>query len=395
MPSAKVLSAAMALSAARLVAGASTCTKDIEITEPTPSIDCDIVDADITVDSEVAGALAIEGPKQIKGNLIISNATKLLSISSSSINSVGGRLELSDLELLNSVSFTALESLNELTMRKLNLLPKVTFGSEGVTEASVVTITDTFINDLSGLKLTTVETLQIDNNRKLIKFDSDLENITDTLSIGINGAGMSISMSKLEGAGEVQLQSVKAFNVPNLEKAGSLKFDKCNEMESFSAPNLTEIKNSISFIDNKKISNITFPKLTKIGGDLTVRKNPELTELEAFPKLESVFGGIDLGGDFEKVELPKLNDVSGSVNVSSTTDIKDFCGFFDDAKDDGSIRGEEKCTSNNKEANEGGAEGGENADGSSGDNAEDAAGIISVNSALLGLAAIAGLAQLL
>lgn len=86
----------------------------------------------------------------------------------------------------------------------------------------------------------------------------------------------------------------------------------------------------------------------------------------------------------------------GTVKVTSTTDISDFCEYFDDLKSDNSIRGDEDCSSNNDDALENG-DGGENNDGSSGgssDDDTDAAGMVSVNMALLGLAAFAGLAQL-
>jgi hypothetical protein len=88
--------------------------------------------------------------------------------------------------------------------------------------------------------------------------------------------------------------------------------------------------------------------------------------------------------------MPRLNDVQGSATASSTTDISTFCGFFKSLKDDGKIRGKESCTSNNKDANNGGSGG----SSSSGDQ-DGAAGIVGVNTALLGLAAFAAFAQLL
>lgn len=102
--------------------------------------------------------------------------------------------------------------------------------------------------------------------------------------------------------------------------------------------------------------------------------------------------------------MPELKDVRGSVNVTSTTDISDFCDFFDEAGKDGRIRGEESCKSENENALEGGEGGSENGgssggsgnDNSSGsDNEEGAAGIFGVNFAVLGLALVAGVAQLL
>merc|ERR1712000_554479 len=167
---------------------------------------------------------------------------------------------------------------------KLTSLRELTFGSEGVTKASKVRITDTFLNTLSGFMLSTVESLQIDNN----------------------GRGMEISMDKLESASEIQIANVKSFSVSALETVdASLKLDECDNMESFAAPNLTKITDALAFINNKKLSNVSLPMLKEIGGDLRIVNNTELTELDGFPKLERA-ASINMGGAFESIDMPNL-----------------------------------------------------------------------------------------
>ncbi|KAI6784360.1 GPI-anchored cell wall organization protein Ecm33 [Emericellopsis cladophorae] len=392
---------AAAVAAFAGLAVAKTCTKDIEISEPTPVIDCDVVDADITVNEDVSGALSIEGPKQLKGNLIINNASSILSISSSSINSIGGRLEFQELNSLNSIDMGSLESVSEIVMRKLTALQTITFGSDSVTEAESVEITDTDLSSLSGLMLTSVKDLNINNNDRLTKFDSALVNVTGQLLINSNGRDMEITLNDLESASEIQIGNVKTFEVPKLSVVkASLKFDQCDKLESFSAPNLTKITDALAFINNEQLSNVSFPKLTEIGGDLRIVNNTEFTDISGFPKLESA-ASINFGGNFEEIDMPELNRVSGTADVSTTSTEEDFCKFFEKADDDGVIRGGADCTFDNEDANQGGeTEGGRKTDGSSssgddsGDN-EDAAGIVGVNTALMGLALIAGVAQLL
>lgn len=91
-----------------------------------------------------------------------------------------------------------------------------------------------------------------------------------------------------------------------------------------------------------------------------------------------------------RVELPSLEDVKGSVNVQSTTDISDFCDFFNDLKSDGAIQGGNKCRSNNEQANEG--EDGGTSNSSNDD--DSAAGSVNINMALLALVGVVGLSQL-
>lgn len=278
--------------------GASTCTKDITISEPTPIISCDVVDANINVDDSVSGDLSIEGPKQIKGDLIITNATKLISISSSSINSIGGTFQLQGLELLSSLRMQSLKSINKISFVKLPQLSELTFGTSGVSKASSVEVVDTFLGDLSGLNINTVDTLKIINNHKLTTYNSDLTSITTLLSIGSNGNAMKVNLTKLQSAGEIQISNVMAFDVPNLSKVTkSIKFDKNPELTSFTAKNLSTVADSVTFINNKKLGNVSFPLLTKIG-DLTIQNNTALEEIDGFPELETISAGIILRGNF-------------------------------------------------------------------------------------------------
>jgi len=400
MHSSKLFSAVLAAGAASVVSAATTCTKDIKVTQPTPIISCDVVDANIIVDEAVAGDLSIEGPKQITGDFIINNATQLISISSSTVTSIGGNFELDSLELLSSVNMQALKSLNKLSMVKLPQLSTLIFSSSGVTKASSIEVTDTFLSDLSGLNINSVDSLTITNNNKLMSFNSDLVNITTLLSVSSNGNNMEINMTKLQSAAEIQLSNVKSFVVPSLKTISqSLKFDTNPQLTTFSAKNITTIGDSVTFINNNKLTNVSFPLLTSVG-DLTVQNNTVLGAVEGFPKLQTVAGGVILRGNFDSVELPSLKDVKGGVTVFSTTDISAFCGFFNDAKSKKIIQGQESCKSNVKAANEGGSDGdsstssGSGSSSSSGNGTDSAVAALNVNNVLLGVSVLAGMAQL-
>lgn len=279
---------------------AATCTKAITITQPTPTFDCDVIDAIVTVDESVEGNLVINGPKQLKQDFIVSNATKLLSLSSTTINAIGGKFQLQNLEFLATLEMGALRTLNQIEFIKLTQLSKINFGANGVTKVNSIRITDTFISDLSGLSVAAVENFQINDNSKLNKFDSDLVNITGQLIINNNGNNMEINMPKLEYAAEIQISDVKSFNVPALaEVSESIKLDS-TELESFSANNLTKVTNDVSFINNKNLANISMPLLESIGGGLSIKNNTALETIDGFPLVETVSGGIDLYGDFNK-----------------------------------------------------------------------------------------------
>ncbi|RCI09246.1 hypothetical protein L249_1530, partial [Ophiocordyceps polyrhachis-furcata BCC 54312] len=298
MRSVTILSAIVAIGS-RAVSAATTCSEEIRITEPTPVIPCDVVDANLIVDENVAGSLSIEGPKQLRKDFIVSNATKLISISSSSINAVGGSLRLEGLQLLSSCNLQSLTSVVDMFLLNLPQLNGLTLGTEGVTKARRISIDDTFISDLTGLNIATADIIEISNNPKLTTFDSPLVNVTKSLKLTNNGNNMQVNMSSLQTCGEIQFRQVKSFDAPVLSRAESIKFNDSPELLSVSCSNLTEIAASLTLINNKKLNRLSFPLLKTIKGDMTIQNNTALQQVDGFPKVESV-GNILLRGNFRK-----------------------------------------------------------------------------------------------
>lgn len=401
MHSAKLL---LAL-AAGLVSAQSRnpCKQDeFEITELNQNIPCKTIDNDVIVSESLSGELSIEGLEEIGGNLIITNATRLTGISSSSLTSIGKKLQLQDLTSVLSLRLSALENITDIEIINLPILRELAFGSSGVTQAEKIVISNTRLSDLSNLKLNTVKSFSINNNGQLKTFESDVVDIETEFIVEANGKDMEITLKKLKNAGELQLSNIKKFDAPALKEVGAIKLQTNEEIQDFKSPNLTTVADSVTIIDNKKLANVSFPQLTKIG-DMTIQNNTAMDEIAGFPKLQFVTSAIKLYGDFEKVELPALKLVNGTVTVTSSTDIKEFCEFFDKAAEDDIILGKTTCSWDNPNANKQGSEneGTTNSDsnGSSGngsdDDGEGAAGTVRASMAMLGLAFVAGLTQLL
>lgn len=93
-----------------------------------------------------------------------------------------------------------------------------------------------------------------------------------------------------------------------------------------------------------------------------------------------------------RAELPKLDDVKGTINVKSTSNLTDVCKFFNGLKGK-VVQGKVNCQGglDNKTAND---QNGLNKTGSSG-NGGSGAGTPSYSTAAIFLGLIAGAAQLL
>jgi hypothetical protein len=381
--------------AAATAVSAKTCTQaTITITEAAQAtnLGCDVVSGTLLVEDPALSEVNLDGPKQV-GSIVVSNASSLVRMSSSTINSIGDNFDLKDLNKLSSLDFPALRSVGSIDWQSLNQLPGVTFGSEGVTKVKSIKISDTFISSLNGLNVASVDELDINNNHKLVEWNSDLVNVTTSLKLQNNGAGsMIVNMPKLKTVKSLEVRNVQEFNVGALTQINNLRFEENDKMETFAAPNVTTV-DEISITDCEQLTNVTFPKVTSMAGALTIQNNTALETINGFPKLETIKGTLIFRGSFKEAELPALKNVFGQGVITSTEDISDSCDAFDKLIDDGSIQGSKSsCTSNNQKANEGGDEGTSNSGASNDD--DSAAGLTAVNvgavlvSAFLGAVAL-------
>ncbi|KAK1756862.1 hypothetical protein QBC47DRAFT_171208 [Echria macrotheca] len=358
---------------------------------------CRTVQGTVLIAPGAGPSIDISGPSRITGDLRVLDNGVIESFKSNDLTIVGGAFTMQNVTRLSSLDMRSLTEVKTLNWRTLNALDTLSIGPPGLTKADEVTISDTFLSSLDGIDLASVRKMDINNNRRLTEFTTQLGNLSDNLNIQANGLQLQVSMPNLIWIANMTIANVTSFSVPSLAVVnGSARFDS-NYFTTFSAPNLTATKSQdISFVGNANLKNISFPVLTQIGGALLIANNTALSELDGFPVLKTVGGAVKLRGNFTSVEFPALNDVKGAFDVSSTADISSSCDDFKkkaSTKDggNGQIQGTFSCTSNNANANSDTGTGTSGTTG--GDKPKDAAAGVTINTALLGLAAVAGLAQ--
>ncbi len=285
------------------VVAQSTCTVSSSTTtvnsqaDATKLASCGTVKGSIVVGPLAGSNLDLSGFKAVTGDLSVLNNGVLETLVSSTLTTVGGAFTMNNVTKLNTLNFASLTSVGSLKWQSVTNLNAVTLGP--LTKADEVTISDTFLDTLTGIDLTTVRTLDINNNRRLKTFASKLGSLSDNLNIQANGIGLDISLPSLIWIANMTIANVTKFSVPSLKVVnGSARFDS-NYFESFSAPNLTHTESGdISFVGNGALINMTFPKLTAIGGGLLIANNTGLDQVTFFPKLTDVGGAVKLRGNF-------------------------------------------------------------------------------------------------
>lgn len=290
---------------------------------------------------------------EIGGDLVAENNGLLTSLSSASLETVGGVFQLHNLTALSNLAFTKLTEVGSIDWATLTVLPELTFGNPGVTKAEKVVIGDTFLENIDGINVESLSDLNLNNNRRLTKFSTSIQSLTNLLNIQANGLNLKMEMPNLEWIANMTVSNVTTFSVPSLHTVnGSIRFDS-NYFESFVAANLTDVKEGdVSFVSNPQLTNISFPGLEHIGGGFTIANNTELVKLDGFPALTDVGGAVALRGSFDEVSMSKINNVVGGFEILSTAQIQSVCDSFQKKKDDGEIQGEYNCVPGKSDAND-------------------------------------------
>lgn len=247
------------------------------------------------------GPVAFDGLGEVKGDFIAENNGALTGLSSTTLNSITGAFQLSNLTGLSNLAFTSLNTVGSIKWTALTALDTLNFGTPGVSKADSVVVSDTFLSSLDGIDVTSLEDLDINNNHRLTTWDSSLTNLSNTMNFLANGAQMSVTFNKLTWIANMTINNLTDFAVPALQVVnGSMSFGS-NMFTSFSAPNLTSTKSgSINFVGNNNLENITFPMLTSIAGGLLIANNTALDSIDGFPKLKTLGGDVKLRGNFSE-----------------------------------------------------------------------------------------------
>ncbi|KAI1616991.1 hypothetical protein EDD36DRAFT_430430 [Exophiala viscosa] len=307
---------------------------------------CSTYSGDVVIDSSAAGQIAIDGVQQIKGDLTCNNATQLTAITSDQLGTITGTFSLTGLTILSTLQFNSLNAVDVINWVGLPALQSLNF-NQGVSEANEVYISNTELNNVDGIELTAVGTLNINNNPYLTDVNvNDLANVTSSLSFSANGKDLQISFPNLQDAANLTFINVSSVDMPSLATVGGSIGFYSDTFESFAAPNLTTTGGTLAFVDCGSLSNLSFPSLTEIGGGFLLANNSDLKAISGFPKLKTVVGAIDFAGTFGSVALPSLTDVRGGSNVQTTSTNTTICDLFNEAHSAGVIKGVNTCITN-------------------------------------------------
>jgi hypothetical protein len=238
--------------------------------------------------------------REITGDLVMQGAPNITQLGADSLQTVGGKFDMDNCQILNSLTMPQLTKVGEFLLNALPNLQQLGFTSN-LKQCSQLDIENTFLNTLSGINLQTVDSIKIANNRLLQDVSFQVSNISDSLVIESNGDRLQANFPNLATATNLTFRNCPSVSIPSLANVtGSLGFYE-NSFTSLQAPNLTLVGGTLAFVGNNALTNVSMPILKTISGGFQVQNNTNLTDVGgSFPSVQTIGGAFDFYGSFER-----------------------------------------------------------------------------------------------
>lgn len=301
---------------------------------------CQAVQGDIIINGDL-GSAAIANVKAIYGDLQIFNATNLQSFTADSVTTITGSLKLHGLTVLATLSFAQLSTVGAINWVTLPNL--VSTGLTSVTNCNSIYISDTMLSDLKGINPTNVEIFNINNNVNLGSISSNIETVSNALSVAFNGDETIVEFDELVWANNLTFYSVASISMASIQAVNKSAGFFESSVTDLEFPLITAIGGDLTIENNDNLGHIDFSNVTSIGGGLVIANNTELLAIENIDSIKTVQGAVVLKGDFDNCTMSSLKTVRGSFDLETSGHAD--CTPFKSLSKNGGIQGSFVCKS--------------------------------------------------
>lgn len=281
---------------------------------------CKNYSGNIRIENTAAPDLKLNGIELLEGDLIVSNNDVLQTLSLPVLQGINGSLKLMNNKIMSRLDVSQLYALRTFDVSVHPALNEIKFSS-GLSQAEVINIADTTITRLDGFKIVTARDISITNNIYLKNLSFNNMTSVGNMLISANSPTLTLELSKLETTRDLTLRNVANIVLSSLNKAsGDISFIS-NSFDTLELQEVADISGTLTLTDNLQLSNVSMPKLSHLGGALSLGGNTKLMLVNAFPSLQQVDGTVDITGGFDEIQLPSLSDVRGGMNVQTSSSV--------------------------------------------------------------------------
>lgn len=297
---------------------------------------CPTLEGDIVITGEEYSELDWSDVKSIKANVTIENSANVTSMDFSSLETIGGSLELNFLTEVELLNFTLLKSASELSLISLTSLALLNMGQDTI--VSSFTLYNTKITSIDLLMdYKTIGSLVVSNNKDIVSIDlSETETVDSWLVLSFNGNDAEVKLPNLSTAANLDIQDVAELSVPSLTSISETLVLGYNTFDLVDFEVLESIGVAVQVFSNDAMHSLSFPKLTYVNGSVEITNNTVLTNID-LDKLETIAGATTIDGDFYNFTLPALTAADGLFTICSSN--SNFtCDYFDNLHLGGEIK---------------------------------------------------------
>ncbi|OMJ10731.1 Protein ecm33 [Smittium culicis] len=302
---------------------AGQCNNSITINsqgDATSLSSCSTFTGDITANAISVDSLDFSGITQVKGSITISNSFNLKNINFPSLKSVSGSFTLLNNTQVISLNTAQLSSCGNFIISNNPNLRTLTVNS--ISTVGGFSIINTSVDSISGLSFKNATYIDVSANSYLNKIDfSNLTNINGFINIADNDSGSTANFPNLISiGGNSTFRGLSSLNVSNVTTLSDTFNLNGNSFTSFSLDKLSNVSKDITIFSNPQLSSFKIPLLTSIDGGIQIRQNNLLLSIDqdAFPNLATVKGGVDINGTMTNITFPKLTRIDGAFVLSTS-----------------------------------------------------------------------------
>ena len=297
---------------------------------------CGVIVGDLTVSGDVTSA-SLSDLVELDGDLVLYNATSLLSFTAPKLRKIDGKLSMQDLTVLATATFPELAEVDDIEMVAL---PAITDFAVNLGSVDNILISDTALEAIVGLgALQEINELNINNNRYLTSFNSSLKYVTESLQFTFNGMETAVKFDDLIWANNITLRDVDSASFANLQYVNASFGVINNTLTDLNLNQLVRVGQGFAVESNDGLTTVSADNLTFVGGGLVLANNTALTNINGFSKLETIGGALIVRGDFNNFTLPSLKSLRGSATLD-TTSSNFTCDAFKHMQERGVIEGD-------------------------------------------------------
>ena len=299
---------------------------------------CEAVEGDIVIGGSL-GSASIANVKAVYGDLTINNATQLEFFAADSITTITGSLKLHALTVLSTLSFGSLTSVGAIDWVTLPNLTST--GLSKVADCNSILVSDTMISSLDGINPRHVEIFNVNNNFNLGSITSNIETVSNALSVAFNGDNTVVEFDDLVWANNLTFYSVASISMPQLQAVNKSAGFFESSVEELNFPLVTSIGADLTIENNNYLNYIDFANVTAIGGGLVIVNNTDLVSVDNLDSIKTVQGAVILKGDFDNCSMDSLRTVRGAFDLETSGYAS--CAPFKKLSKNGGIQGDFTC----------------------------------------------------